>query len=64
MTAKSNILIVGSTGRNTGKTEFACRIIEKQSAGKEIIGIKVIPVDHNVEKCHRGTDGCGLCDSG
>jgi hypothetical protein len=63
MTVKSNILIIGSTGRNTGKTEFACRIIEKHSAQKEIIGVKVIPVDKNEGNCHRGDDGCGLCDS-
>jgi len=63
MTVKSNILIIGSTGRNTGKTEFACRIIEKHSTQKEIIGVKVIPVDKNEGNCHRGEEGCGLCDS-
>jgi len=63
MTLKSNILIIGSTGRNTGKTEFAVRIIEKHSTQKELIGIKIIPVDKNEGNCHRGTEGCGLCDS-
>ena len=63
MTAKSNFLIIGSTGRNTGKTVFACRIIKKHSTQKEIIGVKVIPVDKNEENCHRGIDTCGLCDS-
>lgn len=63
MTLKSNILIIGSTSRNVGKTEFVCRIIENNSAHKEIIGIKVIPLKKNEEKCHRGEDGCGLCDS-
>ncbi len=63
MTVKSNILIIGSTGRNTGKTEFACRIIEKHSTQKEIIGVKVIPVDKNEVDCHRGLEGCGLCNS-
>jgi hypothetical protein len=63
MSIKSNILIIGSTGRNSGKTEFACRIIEKHSTQKEIIGVKVIPVDKNEFNCHRGDEGCGLCDS-
>ncbi|MDP1623280.1 MAG: hypothetical protein Q8M08_13185 [Bacteroidales bacterium] len=63
MIVKSNILIIGSTGRNTGKTEFACRIIEKQAVRKEIIGVKVIPVDKNESDCHRGLEGCGLCNS-
>ena len=63
MTVKSNILIIGSTGRNTGKTEFACRIIEKHSTRNELIAVKVIPVDKNEGNCHRGAEGCGLCDS-
>jgi len=61
--SKSNILIIGSTGRNAGKTEFACRIIEKHATHNEIIGIKVIPVDKDEDCCHRGTEGCGLCNS-
>ncbi|MFH1296875.1 MAG: hypothetical protein ABIJ04_06335 [Bacteroidota bacterium] len=63
MTVKSTILIIGSTGRDIGKTEFACRIIEKHSAHKEIFGIKIVPVDKDERNCHRGIDGCGLCDS-
>ncbi len=63
MTDKSKILIIGSTGRNTGKTEFACRIIEKHSAHNDIIGVKIIPIDKNEEECHRGIDSCGICNS-
>lgn len=59
----SNFLIIGSTSRDIGKTEFACRIIEKHSASKEIFGVKVIPVEKNEESCHRGIDSCGLCNS-
>jgi len=63
MNVKSNLLIIGSTGRNIGKTEFACGIIEKHSPNKEIFGTKIIPVDKNEENCHRGLESCGLCDS-
>lgn len=63
MIARSNLLIIGSTGRNTGKTEFACRIIERLSPRNEIVGIKVVPVDKEEGNCHRGDDGCGLCNS-
>lgn len=63
MTVKSNILIIGSTGRNTGKTVFACKLIENHSAQHEIIGVKVIPVDKNEVKCHRGSESCGICSS-
>ena len=63
MIVKSNFLIIGSTGRNIGKTEFACRVIENHSTQKEIFGVKIIPVDKNEENCHRGLESCGLCDS-
>lgn len=63
MSTKSNILIIGSTGRNTGKTVFACKLIENHSAQKEIIGVKVIPIDKNEVECHRGSESCGLCNS-
>lgn len=63
MSVKSNILIIGSTGRNTGKTVFACKLIENHSAHNEIIGVKIIPVDKNEVKCHREEAGCGICGS-
>ena len=63
MTTLSNLLIIGSTGRNTGKTEFACSIIKKHAVTHKIVGIKIVPVDKNERHCHRGEDGCGLCDS-
>ena len=63
MTVKSNILIIGSAGRNIGKTEFACKIIKKHSTLKKIIGVKIVPVDKNEGNCHRRIEGCGLCDS-
>ncbi len=63
MTVSSNILIIGSAGRNIGKTVFACKLIEKHSAQNEIIGVKVIPVDKNEVKCHRGSESCGICSS-
>ena len=63
MNVKSNFLIIGSTGRNIGKTEFACRVIENHSTQKEIYGVKIIPVDKKEDNCHRGIDSCGICNS-
>ena len=63
MAVKKNILIIGSTGRNIGKTEFACRIIENHSTRSAIFGVKVIPIDKNEGNCHRDIDTCGLCNS-
>jgi len=63
MNVKSNYLIIGSTGRNIGKTEFACRVIENHSTREDIYGVKIIPVDKKEDNCHRGIDSCGLCNS-
>lgn len=63
MIDRPNLMIIGSTGRNTGKTEFACRVIQNLAPRHKIIGIKVVPVDKGENKCHRGEDGCGLCDT-
>ena len=36
-----NLLIVAGAGRNVGKTEFVCRLIEKHSSQSDIYGLKV-----------------------
>jgi hypothetical protein len=39
-----NILLVAGTGRNTGKTTLACRIITHFSQKTEIIGLKITSI--------------------
>lgn len=39
-----NLLIVGGAGRNVGKTEFVCRLINKVSATTEVYALKVSAV--------------------
>ncbi|MBW6459129.1 MAG: molybdenum cofactor guanylyltransferase [Bacteroidales bacterium] len=63
MIKRSNFIILGSTGRNTGKTEFACRLIEKYSKDRPIYGVKVVTIDPNEGNCPRGGKGCGVCTS-
>jgi molybdopterin-guanine dinucleotide biosynthesis protein A len=63
MVTKPNFIIIGSTGRNTGKTEFACRLIEKYSKDHQVIGVKVVSIDRNEGNCPRGGKGCGVCSS-
>ncbi len=36
-----NLIIIGGTGRNVGKTEFVCRLIEKVAAIHEVYALKV-----------------------
>lgn len=41
MVRLDNLLIVAGAGRNVGKTEFICRLIEKHSDQRDIYGLKV-----------------------
>lgn len=45
-----NLLIIAGTGRNVGKTTLACKIIEKTSGKKDVIGIKISPHQHTPNK--------------
>ncbi len=63
MIKKSNFIIIGSTGRNTGKTEFACRVIKRFSKEYFVVGVKVTAIDCNEGGCPRGGNGCGVCSS-
>ena len=47
-----NLLIVGGTGRNVGKTEFVCRLIQKFSSQKKIYALKVSSIFPDEELFH------------
>ncbi len=57
------MLMLGATGRNSGKTELACAIIRKFSDRRKITGIKVTTVREKDGMCPRGGKGCGVCTS-
>jgi molybdenum cofactor guanylyltransferase len=57
------MLMIGAAGRNAGKTEFACRIIERFAGEVPIIGLKVTTVKERDGTCPRGGQGCGVCSS-
>jgi len=63
MLKKENFLIIGSTGRNTGKTEFACNLIKKYANDNYIIGVKIVAIIKKEGNCPRGGKGCGVCTS-
>ncbi len=63
MFRKPNFIILGATGRNSGKTEFACRLIKRWSMKGNVIGVKVTSVDCLHDSCPRGGKGCGVCSS-
>jgi len=58
-----NMLMIGSTGPNAGKTSLACRLIKRFCAEKDIIAIKVTTIKAKDGQCPRGGQGCGVCSS-
>jgi len=63
MIKKKRFIVLGSTGRNTGKTEFACRLIERYAKERRLYGVKVVTIDPERGSCPRGGEGCGICSS-
>jgi hypothetical protein len=57
------MLMIGATGRNTGKTELACRVIRGHAAHAPIAALKVTTVVRTDGSCPRGGTGCGVCSS-
>jgi len=58
-----NMIMIGATGRNTGKTEMACRLIKKFISSYTVIALKVTTIKETDGKCPRGGEGCGVCSS-
>ena len=56
-------IVLGSTGRNSGKTELACAIIRAFHREYPIVGVKVTTVTDDERACPRGGDGCGACST-
>ncbi|WP_461629958.1 hypothetical protein [Labilibaculum euxinus] len=50
VSSKRNILLITGTGRNVGKTLFACRLIEKLKCENELVCIKISPHFHELSK--------------
>lgn len=57
------MILIGASGKNAGKTTVACRLIRLYKEKMPIYGLKVISIDRAQEECHRGAQGCGMCSS-
>jgi hypothetical protein len=57
------MLLIGSSGRNAGKTRAATRIIRNNCENEELFGLKVTAVTEKNGLCPRGGEGCGVCSS-
>ncbi len=58
-----NMIMIGATGRNTGKTEMACRLIKKFISSYTVIALKVTAINKVEEKYHGGDERCGQYSS-
>lgn len=56
-----NMVIIGSTSRHVGKTEFACQLIKQQAQHQPVFGIKITTIRESNSPCPRGGSGCGVC---
>jgi molybdenum cofactor guanylyltransferase len=59
--AAPQLLLVGSSGRNAGKTEFACGVLRAQEPGRPVAAVKATTVHERDGTCARGGEGCGAC---
>jgi len=56
----TGMILIGSDGRNSGKTELACAIIRKFTPNHAITAVKITTI-HTRSKCPKGEQGCGVC---
>jgi hypothetical protein len=55
------MILIGSTGRNSGKTTLAVELIKKWKDKFPVVALKVTTVKDKNGKCPRGGHGCGIC---
>ncbi|HUW60101.1 MAG TPA: NTP transferase domain-containing protein [Candidatus Bathyarchaeia archaeon] len=55
------MMLIGSTGRHSGKTLLACELIGKLRGRHRVIAAKVTTVQERNGPCPRGGEGCGVC---
>ncbi len=60
---RPDLLMIGAGGRNTGKTELACRLIARHAPSTPLVAMKVTTVERADGDCPRGGTGCGVCTS-
>lgn len=58
-----NLLLIGATGRNVGKTEYAVRLVRRLAAGGPVAAAKITVIREGGGACPRGGAGCGVCSS-
>lgn len=64
MTSRPDVFMIGSCGRNVGKTMLACEVVRRQlAAGRGVTAVKITTIKEGEWLCPHGTEGCGICGS-
>ena len=63
MLVRSDMIMIGSTGRNVGKTEFACELIRRHAPRIQVTAVKITTIRDGDQVCPHGDEGCGTCAS-
>lgn len=58
----SNFILIGSSGRNSGKTEFACRLISQHAHEFPVYAVKVKRVCLDKDQCDQKCSDCRIGD--
>jgi hypothetical protein len=56
-----HMVLIGATGRNSGKTTLALQIIHAFKEEIPVIAFKLITIRNHGDICPRGGQGCGIC---
>lgn len=56
-----HMVLIGATGRNSGKTTLALQIINAFQDKMPVIAFKLITIKNHGDICPRGGHGCGIC---
>lgn len=56
-----HMVLIGSTGRNSGKTTLAVDLLQVWKNDYDVIGLKVTTIHEEHGSCPRGGEGCGTC---
>lgn len=63
MIARPDMIMIGATARNVGKTEYACELIQRYASSGPVTAIKITAISATGGSCPRGGEGCGVCTS-
>lgn len=56
-----HMVLIGATGRNSGKTTLALQIIDSFKDKMPMVAFKLITIKNHGDICPRGGQGCGIC---